>query len=226
MRRSISSGRSARCGATGQSCAITWRGTRWPAAGCSIPVPPRRGRPQPERLAALAALPEPDAGTALEQLLDSAGIVALAPFALARNLKLAEIEALVEAGGFRRVGTGAAAIAIGGGRLAQLGDAVVAALAEWHRAQPDLLGPARGALFARLRGAAPEAALDAALAALIADGRAVRDGGRCACPSIGRASPARTSGCGRGWSRCSRPTRCARRGCANWRRSSGWSRSR
>src|SRR5712691_9804414 len=140
------------------------------------PGSPRRGRQRPERLAALQALAEPDAGDALERLLDSAGIVALAPFALARNLLLGEVEALVEAGGFQRVGSGADALALGAGRLARLGDSIAAALSEWHRAQPDALGAARGALFARLRGQAPEAALDAALAALIAAGRAVRDG--------------------------------------------------
>ena len=101
---------------------------------------------------------------------------ALAPFALARNLPLGEVEALVEAGGFQRVGSGADALALSAGRLARLGDSIVAALSEWHRAQPDALGAARGALFARLRGEAPEAALDAALAGLIATGRAVRDG--------------------------------------------------
>jgi selenocysteine-specific elongation factor len=139
------------------------------------PGAPRRGRQRPERLLALAALAEPDPGTALERLLDASGVVALAPFAQARNLKLAEIEALADAGGFRRVGAGDAAIALGGERLRQLGDAIVAALAEWHRAQPDMLGPTRGALFARLRGAAPEAALDAALTPLVANGNVVRD---------------------------------------------------
>ncbi len=140
------------------------------------PGPPRRGRSRPERLAALAALAEPDAGDALERLLEAAGIVALAPFALARNLPQEEVEALVEAGGFRRVGAGAGAIALSPAHLAHLGDSIAAALAEWHSAQPEALGPARGALFARLRGAAPEAALDAALAELIAAGRVVRDG--------------------------------------------------
>jgi selenocysteine-specific elongation factor len=140
------------------------------------PGPSRRGRSRPERLAALAALAEPDAGDAMERLLDSAGIVALAPFALARNLPQGEVEALVEAGGFHRVGAGAAALALSPLHLARLGDSVVAALAEWHRAQPDALGAARGALFARLRGQAPEAALDAALSALIGAGHVVRDG--------------------------------------------------
>src|SRR5712691_10402083 len=132
------------------------------------PGPKRRGRSRPERLAALAALSESDAGDALERLLDAAGIVALAPFALARNLPQDEVEALVEAGGFLRVGAGADAIALSPAHLARLGDRIAAVLAEWHRSQPDALGPPRGALFARLRGEAPEAALDDALARLIA----------------------------------------------------------
>jgi selenocysteine-specific elongation factor len=45
-----------------------------------------------------------------------------------------------------------------------------------HAAQPDVLGPSRAALFRRLRGEAPEAALDAALAELQTDGKVVRDG--------------------------------------------------
>src|SRR5207249_4025376 len=72
-------------------------------------------------------------------------------------------------GRFLRVGAGAAALAVSAAYLARLGDGLATALAEWHRAQPDVLGAARGALFARLRGLAPEAALDAALAVLVAD---------------------------------------------------------
>ena len=140
------------------------------------PGAPRRGRQRPERLLALAALAEPDAGDALERLVEAAGAVALAPFALARNLPQDEVEALAEAAGFARIGAGEAALALSAARLAQLVEAIVAALAEWHRAQPDALGAARGALFARLRGQAPEAALDAALTASIAASRVVRDG--------------------------------------------------
>ena len=140
------------------------------------PLAPRRGRSRPERLGALAALAEPDAGDALERLVAAAGTVPLAPFAWARNLPLPEIEALADAAGLARFGTGDAAIAVSPGRLAQLGERIEAVLAEWHRAQPDTLGPTRGALFARLRGQAPEAALDAALAALVGAGRVVRDG--------------------------------------------------
>jgi selenocysteine-specific elongation factor len=168
----------------GDRAIIRDHAARYTLAGGRVldPLPPRRGRQRPERLAALAALAAVDAGDALEKLAEAAGIVALPLFAQARNLPLGEIEALAEvaaaaAAGLTRIGTGDAALAIGAARLAQLGERIVAALADWHRTQPDMLGPARGALFARLRGQqAPEAALDAALGILLAEGRVVRDG--------------------------------------------------
>src|SRR5438270_1974470 len=142
------------------------------AGGRAIdPFPPRRGRSRPERLAALAALAESDAGEALEGLLDTVGIVELGSFGVIRNLPLTEIESLVDAGGFQRFGSGDAAIAIGAARLARIGESLAAALMQAHQAQPDTLGPSRSALFRRLRGVGPEAALDAALASLIPAGR-------------------------------------------------------
>ncbi len=140
------------------------------------PLPPRRGRSRPERLMALAAMAEPDPGDALERLIEAAGIVQLPRFALIRNLPQTEIETLAEAGGFRCFGAGASALAVGDERLARLGDSLAVALAQVHLAQPDVLGPSRAALFRRLRGEAPEAALDAALAELQAAGKVVRDG--------------------------------------------------
>src|SRR2546430_6379107 len=100
------------------------------------PGPPRRGRSHPERLAALAALAEPDVGDALERLLDAAGIVALAPFALARNLPQDEVEGLVEAGGVYLVGAGADAIALSSAHLARLGDRDAAGVGGGARTQP------------------------------------------------------------------------------------------
>jgi selenocysteine-specific elongation factor len=143
------------------------------------PWPPRRGRARPERLVALEALIKPDAGDALENLVAATGVVELPAFALSRNLPLGEVEALADAGGLRRCGE----VAIGAERLAALCDAVEARLADWHRAQPDTLGPARGALLARLRGQAPAAALDAALGDLIDIGRVLRDGAALRLPS-------------------------------------------
>jgi selenocysteine-specific elongation factor len=95
---------------------------------------------------------------------------------LARNLPLAEVELLAEAGGARRLGAGSGTLAASPQKLEQLGEAIVAALGEAHRKEPDAIGPPRGSLFRRLRGQAPEAALDAALADLVAAGRVVREG--------------------------------------------------
>jgi selenocysteine-specific elongation factor len=146
------------------------------------PGPPRRGRARPERLAALDALAETDAGDALERLTRTVGIVALAPFAQARNLPLGEVEALAGAADLRRIGAGPGAMTLSAERAAALGEAIAATLAAWHRTQPDALGPARGAMLARLRGQAPEAALDAALGDLVAAGQVVRDGAALRLP--------------------------------------------
>jgi selenocysteine-specific elongation factor len=127
-------------------------------------------------LAVLAAMAEADAGNALEKLVAGGGIIDLARFALVRNLPQSEVEALADMSGFHRLGSGGTAIAIGAERLARLGDSLLAGLSQWHAAQPDALGAPRAALFRRLRGEAPEAALDAALAELQSTGKAVRDG--------------------------------------------------
>ena len=140
------------------------------------PFPPRRGRRLPARLAALEATAEADPAQALLRILEIEGLVALPDFALARNLTPAELDGLTGAGEFLRVGPAGAPVALTPNRLAALCDQVVAALAASHRAQPDVLGPTRPALLAQLRALAPEAALEAALAALAAAGRVVREG--------------------------------------------------
>jgi len=140
------------------------------------PFPPRRGRARPERLLALAAMREPDAGTALEHLLATAGIVELAPFALARNLTLDAVDELVAAGGFERLGDRRAPFAATAQRLGELGVELAAALAARHRAAPDTLGVPRPALLRQLRAAAPEPVLDAALTAALDAGNILRDG--------------------------------------------------
>jgi len=140
------------------------------------PFPPRRRRARPERLAALEALRETDAGTALDALLGSDGFVALALFALARNLTLKEADELVVAGGFVRCGDARAPYAASAERLDGLAGRLEEILAEMHRREAEILGVSRPALFRRLRGEAPEPVLDAALAAATAVGRIVRDG--------------------------------------------------
>jgi selenocysteine-specific elongation factor len=140
------------------------------------PFAPRRGRRQPARLAVLEALAARDPAQVLARLLAVQGVVDLAQFALARNLAPTELERLTEAGEFLRVGPARAPIALTPERLAALGDKIVDALGAWHQAQPDALGPSRPALIMQLRAAAPEAALDAALAELAGAGSVVRQG--------------------------------------------------
>jgi selenocysteine-specific elongation factor len=141
------------------------------------PFPPRRGRRLPARLALLRAAAAPDPAQALSSLLEVDGLVDLTQFALARNLTSADLESLIQSGGFRRVGPTGGGLAVSAARLTALGDGILAALAAFHRAQPDALGPTRPALLTQLRSLAPEAALEAALADLSASARIVREGG-------------------------------------------------
>ncbi len=143
------------------------------------PLAPRRGRRLPARLATLEAMAPADPATAIAQMLAAEGVVDLAQFALVRNLTAPELNELTESedDAFLRVGPQRAPVAITPLHLAALSEAIAATLADWHRSQPDMLGPARQALVAQMRAAAPEAALDAALARLAGAGTAVREGG-------------------------------------------------
>jgi selenocysteine-specific elongation factor len=140
------------------------------------PFAPRRGRRQPARLAVLGALTTTDPARALARLLAVEGVVDLAQFALARNLAPSDLDRLTETGEFLSIGPARAPIALTPVRLAALGDKIADALGAWHQAQPDALGPSRPVLIRQLRGAAPEAALEAALDALAGAGRVVRQG--------------------------------------------------
>ncbi|MGH7109410.1 MAG: selenocysteine-specific translation elongation factor [Stellaceae bacterium] len=139
------------------------------------PFAPRRGRRTPARLAVLEAITDPDTARALARRLALEGVVDLARWALARNLGPNEIAALLARGTHRAIGH-PPAYAVSGDRFAALGEAIVAALACWHREQPDALGPTQPALLARLPGTAPPPVLEAALAELASAGRIVRTG--------------------------------------------------
>jgi selenocysteine-specific elongation factor len=124
----------------------------------------------------LEALAKTDPAQALDRLLAVKGVVDLSAFALARNLTPSELDRLTEGGEHLRVGPARAPVAVTSERLELLGENIIEALGAWHHAQPDALGPSRPALIAQLRGEAPEAALEAALARLAAAGRVARQG--------------------------------------------------
>jgi selenocysteine-specific elongation factor len=141
------------------------------------PFPPRRGRSRPARLAALAALGEAAPDNAMRRLVAIEGAIDLSRFALARNLTPAEVDALAAGeNGFLCVGPARGRVAVAPERLEALGEALLATLGEWHRAQPDMLGPTRPALVARLRREAPAAAIEAAFSRLAAEGRILAEG--------------------------------------------------
>ena len=140
------------------------------------PFAPRRGRRAPSRLTVLDAASASEPAAALERLLATEGVVDLPLFALTRNLAPTELDLLIAAGGVLRVGPARASVAVTREHLAALSDKSIDARAPRHRAQPATLGPRRPDQFRQLRAEAPEAALDAALSALAASGRAVRQG--------------------------------------------------
>jgi selenocysteine-specific elongation factor len=141
------------------------------------PFARRRGRAQPARLMALAALAEQEARTALTRLVEITGAVDLAQFAFARNLDPQALAGVADGEHLIEIGPPRERVLIAAARLAALADTLLARLDEWHRAHPDSLGPGRAALIARARGEAPAAAVDAALSSLAAAGRVVREGG-------------------------------------------------
>jgi selenocysteine-specific elongation factor len=102
------------------------------------PFPPRRGRRRPERTAVLAALDQPDARSALANLLPVAPDgIDLDRFALAWNIRPDEIETLWGSVGLARFG--------GRGYDAaewRLGrDALLAEVTRFHATHPDSFGP-------------------------------------------------------------------------------------
>jgi selenocysteine-specific elongation factor len=171
----------------GDRAVLRDHGARATLAGGRVvdPLAPRRGRRRPARLALLDAMLPSDPATALGEMLRAEGLVDLGQFALVRNLTMAELDAICEKAGCERAGAGwrrlgsagAGSVAIAVDRLAALAESVAERLAEWHRTQPDMLGPTGPALTAQLRAAAPMAVLDAALSQLAEEGRAVREGG-------------------------------------------------
>jgi selenocysteine-specific elongation factor len=123
----------------------------------------------------LEAQREPNPAAALAGLVTLSGVIELAPFAIARNLDATELEAAAAAG-FIRLGAARAPLVADPGYLARLGGAIAERLREFHRANPEALGPTRAALYRLMRSAAPEAAFDAAVAGLAIDGKIARDG--------------------------------------------------
>ena len=139
---------------------------RDPAAGRTLaggqvvdPFGPVRGRDRPVRALQLAALALPEPAQALAALLGAEPDgVDLARFALARNLRHDEADALILAQAVQRIP--GSAWGLSAGHWQALRERLHEALARWHADQPDSSGVAAAVLAPGLRAVVLRAALD------------------------------------------------------------------
>jgi len=135
------------------------------------PFGPTRGRDRPARVLQLAALALPEPAQALAALLAvEPGGVDLVRFALTRNLRDDEADALILAQSVQRVAGSAWGLSVG--HWQALRERLCEALARWHADQPDLSGVAAAVLAPVLRTVLLRAALDS----LVQAGTVRRDG--------------------------------------------------
>jgi selenocysteine-specific elongation factor len=174
---------------------------RDPAAGSTLgggevldPFAPARGRARPERRLLLAGWGQPDAGSALQALLQAspAGLP-VEPFAQAWNLLPETLEALLQAGQVARPAGPRPPLVISQVHWDAWLASVTACLAHRHAAEPARIGPIERELLdamlaeqrARSGSAGREQARQvarAALAAQVAEGEVLREGASLRLP--------------------------------------------
>ena len=141
------------------------------------PWPLERGSRRPDRLVSIAALSAADSRQALLSLLSGdPGWVDLDRFALARGLTAEAAAALWRPLNFRRVAADGASFGFGWRKWEALAQAIVAALAEYHRKVPDSAGLEQDRLRRALDIRLPVPAFDAAATAMVKDGTLRREG--------------------------------------------------
>ncbi len=144
------------------------------------PFPPLRGRRRPERTAVLAALDQPDAASALANLLPVAPDgIDLDRFALAWNVRPDEIEALWGSVGLARFGGRGYDAA----RWRQGRDALVTEVTQFHATHPDHYGPSVAQVLRTDVGTGRRQFQRAILESLIHDKELVREGAQVRRPT-------------------------------------------
>jgi selenocysteine-specific elongation factor len=145
--------------------------------------PPNRGRAKPDRLAYLHAMAEPDAPTALAQLLDVApNGLDLSKFNLCRNMTPVETGILGELTPMRRVGESDHQIGFSADHWAALQRDVVDTLESWHRTHPDTAGATAPNIASSLSRRMRPDILGTVLPELARDGVIAFDGQRARLP--------------------------------------------
>ena len=148
------------------------------AGGIALdPFAPARGRSKPVRLACLTTLEEASLADALRRLLDvQPDGVSVDSFARTWNLTEEETGALLQQVPVVRFRDGSDTRGVSVNRWETMRCQLADSVAEWHRAQPDGVGPTEEMLAAHLGMRMLPAAWRSALKSLCEDGRVVRDG--------------------------------------------------
>ncbi len=148
------------------------------------PYPPHRGRARPDRLTMLRAMETkmPDAALAAMSAAPHNGIN-LRQFAQTRNLTDAEAGKLRQIDGLITLPTDGGDLALSNDHWRAMEQAILAALAAWHKKQPEAVGPNDHALRTALATPLAPALLTAAIAYLVDHDVIVRDGISLRLPS-------------------------------------------
>jgi selenocysteine-specific elongation factor len=141
------------------------------------PWPPDRGRRRPQRLAALAAMSEADAGQALVRVASAdPGWVDLGHFARARNLSVEKAASLRRIADIVCVEADGAAFGFGGQNWQVLKQATITALAGHHEKARDSPGLETHRLRLAVDARLPADVFAAAVSEMVRDGTLQRDG--------------------------------------------------
>ena len=150
--------------------------TRTIAGGAVIdPHSPQRGRARPARIEWLRAMTSADHAQALGGMLAAQpkGVLR-SQFQQARNLTKDELNAALNETDLVAIESGEDAQLLSPAAWSDLADAVVGAVAEWHQARPDELGPNPSQLRMTMRGLASELVFLKVVEEMIASGRLAR----------------------------------------------------
>ncbi len=145
--------------------------------------PPARGRAKPQRLAYLAGMENGDVAKALNTLLDGAADgLDLSKFAASRNLGPAEAARLLASVPLRAVATESGLLGFSASRWNELRAKALAALSDWHRLHPEVVGPSEDRVLHGSGTPVCREATIAVVAELVEAGAMIRSGTSVSLP--------------------------------------------
>ncbi len=148
------------------------------------PYPPHRGRARPDRLAMLAAMDNEDPAAALTAMTAAPNNgINLAQFIQTRNLAGSVANELRKLPDQVVLSADGGDLVLSANRWAEIEATVLGALSDWHKRQPEAVGPNDHALRGALSHPPAPPLLAAAVGHLVETGKIVRDGISLRLPS-------------------------------------------